>query len=635
MRKSFYLIRCAAAAALWLLLFSGPSWAVHHVRVGFYQNEPLVFRDGDGTVRGIYADVLDAVALENDWTMEWVEGTFAEGLERLERREIDIMAAVAWTEERNQLFDFNRLAVVSNWGVFYSRRDMIPVSILSLDGMKLAVVKRDTYGEAFKALAERFGITCSYLEVDNYSDVFKAIQEWKAEAGLVSRLFGLTNEGDFRVERTNIFLEPRELRFAAPKGASVTVLQILDFHLAQWRLSPNSPLNRSIQSWLSERSVLSVIPRWFPCFVGISLAVVAGVLFTNLRLRRKVMVGTRALLKSKADLSREKVLFEKLFDESPDALVLQRAGDNKILRVNRGFTRLFGFTREEGEGNTLNELVVPKNLQHEGLELDGTTGSGNPIHLETVRRKKDGGLVDVSLISVPVTLEEGVVGAYVIYRDISDAKETRSVLVESRERIRKSLESMKRAWEQTIDVLAMAAETRDPYTAGHQRNVSALSEAIGVEMGLDEGTVNSLRMAGLVHDVGKINIPAEILSKPGTLGEVELALIRTHPEVGYDIMKNIEFPWRLADMILQHHERMDGSGYPAGLKGEEILLESRILAVADVVEAMSSHRPYRASLGVEAALEEIEANRGRLYDPLVVEACLRLFREKNFRFPGP
>ncbi|HBG13958.1 MAG TPA: HD-GYP domain-containing protein, partial [Synergistaceae bacterium] len=167
------------------------------------------------------------------------------------------------------------------------------------------------------------------------------------------------------------------------------------------------------------------------------------------------------------------------------------------------------------------------------------------------------------------------------------------------------------------------------------RNVSALSEAIATELGLDEDRVNSVRMAGLVHDIGKINVPAEILSKPGALGEVEFALIRTHPEIGYEIMKNIELPWNLADMILQHHERMDGSGYPAGLKEEEILLESRILAVADVVEAMSSHRPYRASLGIESALKEIEENRKKKYDADVVDACIRLFREKGFQFPGP
>ncbi len=635
MRKRDLLLCCVAALALCLLLPSGTAWAFRHVKAGFYQNKPLVFRDADGVVKGIYADFLNAVAVENKWTVEWVEGTFAEGLERLERREIDIMTAVAWTEQRQERFDFTRKAVISNWGVFYSRRGMTAESIPDLEGMKIAVVRRDAYAASFRELADKFGVTCSYLEVDDYPDVFKAIEEWRAEAGLVSRLFGLANESDYRVDRTNLFIEPMELRFAAPKGFSVTILQILDFHLTKWRTIPDSPLNMSIQSWLPGERPISVVPRWFPWFVGAALALVLGVLFANMMLRRQILSRTRQLLKSRADLSREKVFFERLFEESPDALVLESNDGCRILRVNRGFARLFGYTPVEVEGKTLNDVIVPEELLQEGMALDMETAQGNPVAMETVRKNKDGKPIDVSLISVPVTLEEGVVASYTIYRDISATKEAQRELIESREQIRKSLESMRRTWEQTIGVLATAAETRDPYTAGHQRNVSALSEAIATELGLDEDRVNSVRMAGLVHDIGKINVPAEILSKPGALGEVEFALIRTHPEIGYEIMKNIELPWNLADMILQHHERMDGSGYPAGLKEEEILLESRILAVADVVEAMSSHRPYRASLGIESALKEIEENRKKKYDADVVDACIRLFREKGFQFPGP
>jgi len=634
MRKRDLLLCCIVVLALCLLLPPGPAWAFHHVKAGFYQNKPLVFRGADGVVKGIYADFLNAVAVENEWTLEWVEGTFAEGLERLERREIDIMTAVAWTEQRQERYDFTRKAVISNWGVFYSRRGMTAESIPDLEGMRIAVVRRDAYAAAFRELADKFGITCSYLEVDDYPDVLKAIEEWRTEAGLVSRLFGLANESDYHVDRTNLFIEPMELRFAAPKGFSVTILQILDFHLTKWRTIPNSPLNTSIQNWLPGEHPIGVIPSWFPWFVGASLALVLGVLFANMMLRRQVLSRTRELLKSRVDLSREKVFFEKLFEESPDALVLESKEGNRILRVNSGFTRLFGYIREEVEGKTLNDVVVPEELLQEGMALDVETAQGNPILVETVRKNKDGKPIDVSLISVPVTLKEGVIASYTIYRDISAAKEARRALIESRESIRKSLESMRRTWEQTIEVLATAAETRDPYTAGHQRNVSVLSEAIATELGLDEDKVNSVRMAGLVHDIGKINVPAEILSKPGTLGEVEFALIRTHPEIGYEIMKNIELPWNLADMILQHHERMDGSGYPAGLKGEEILLESRILAVADVVEAMSSHRPYRASLGIGSALKEIEENRKKKYDADVVDVCLSLFREKGFKFPG-
>jgi putative nucleotidyltransferase with HDIG domain len=184
----------------------------------------------------------------------------------------------------------------------------------------------------------------------------------------------------------------------------------------------------------------------------------------------------------------------------------------------------------------------------------------------------------------------------------------------------------------TILVLATVAEMRDPYTAGHQQRVSELAQAIAQELGLSEEQVEGIRVAGLLHDVGKMQIPAEILSKPGRLTSVELMLIRTHSQAGYDILKSTVFPWPIAQFVLQHHERCDGSGYPAGLKGEEITLEGRILAVADVVEAMSSHRPYRPAFEAHEALWEILQNKGTLYDIAVADACQRVFEERRFRF---
>jgi HD-GYP domain-containing protein (c-di-GMP phosphodiesterase class II) len=171
---------------------------------------------------------------------------------------------------------------------------------------------------------------------------------------------------------------------------------------------------------------------------------------------------------------------------------------------------------------------------------------------------------------------------------------------------------------------------RDPYTAGHHRRSADLARAIGREMGLPEDQVEGLRLAGTIHDVGKIGIPADILSKPTRLSEIEFSLIQSHSQIGYDILAGIEFAWPIAKIVNQHHERMDGSGYPQGLKNGDILLESRILAVADVIEAMASHRPYRPSLGIEAALKEIEDKKGVLYDPAVVTACLALFRENRY-----
>jgi putative nucleotidyltransferase with HDIG domain len=180
--------------------------------------------------------------------------------------------------------------------------------------------------------------------------------------------------------------------------------------------------------------------------------------------------------------------------------------------------------------------------------------------------------------------------------------------------------------------MSLVTESRDPYTAGHQRRVAGLAQAIGREMGLSEWQIMGMHVAGLLHDVGKVAVPSEILSKPGKINQYEYSIIKNHSQVGYEILQKIDFPWPVTVAILQHHERMNGSGYPAGVSGEEIILEARILGVADVVEAMSSHRPYRPALGLGSALAEITKNRGVLYDPQVVDACLRLLENDETVF---
>ncbi len=197
---------------------------------------------------------------------------------------------------------------------------------------------------------------------------------------------------------------------------------------------------------------------------------------------------------------------------------------------------------------------------------------------------------------------------------------------------RKTLIKYRRALEGAISALATAIEKRDPYTAGHQRRVAELARAIAREMKLSEDQIQCVYMAALLHDVGKISVPSEILSKPGRLNEPEYQIMKFHPVVGYEILKDIDFPWPIAEAVLYHHERLDGSGYPNGLKNGEIPLESRILAVADVVEAISSHRPYRPALGIDAAIEEIKTHKDKLYDPQVVDACIRILKEGRFKW---
>ncbi len=259
----------------------------------------------------------------------------------------------------------------------------------------------------------------------------------------------------------------------------------------------------------------------------------------------------------------------------------------------------------EGHASVTRELVVP--ILRNGL-IVAVLGIGN--------KPSDYDEKDVEIVSylADVTWE-------IVLR-----KRLEMERLESVEKLRKGLGA-------TVQAISMAVEVRDPYTAGHQKRVADLARTIAMEMGLSVDQIEGLRMASVIHDIGKLSIPSEILSKPSKLTQVEYLLLQQHAQAGHEILKDVEFPWPVARIILQHHERLDGSGYPNGLQGDEILLEARILSVADVVEAMATHRPYRPSLGIGPALEEISLNRGALYDPRVVEVCLRLFREREYRLP--
>ncbi|MHC1711024.1 MAG: HD domain-containing phosphohydrolase [Solidesulfovibrio sp.] len=226
----------------------------------------------------------------------------------------------------------------------------------------------------------------------------------------------------------------------------------------------------------------------------------------------------------------------------------------------------------------------------------------------------------------PILDDKGrCLGKVVVFRDVSHRQRVEQAL-------RESVENLRRTMEETVNALTVTSEKRDPFTAGHQERVSRLAYALAGILGLGDAEREGVRVAGLVHDIGKIHVPSEILAKPESLSELEMGIVRGHSAVGHEILKDIPFPWPVARMVLEHHERMDGSGYPGGLVGGEMLLQSRILAVADVVEAMNSHRPYRVAPGLAAALAEIRKHRGILYDPEVVDGCLLLFERDGFCF---
>ncbi len=250
------------------------------------------------------------------------------------------------------------------------------------------------------------------------------------------------------------------------------------------------------------------------------------------------------------------------------------------------------------------------------------------INYEEPQSSSEGKHIWLRTSKVPLRDVTGfIIGVLGTYEDITERKQ-------AEEQLQQTLESLRKAVSTTIHVMVSTVEARDPYTAGHQLKSADIARAIATEMGLSQEKIEGIRMAGSIHDIGKISIPAEILSKPTKLTDLEFSLIKEHARIGFELLKDVESPWPLAEIVYQHHERMDGSGYPRKLKGEDICIEARILTVADVVEAMASNRPYRPGLGINAALAEIEMNRGIFYDSDVADACLKLFREKCFQLAG-
>jgi len=325
----------------------------------------------------------------------------------------------------------------------------------------------------------------------------------------------------------------------------------------------------------------------------------------------------------------------------PDAtLVIDKEG--KVIAWNRAIEVMTGVKAMEMLGKGAYEYAIPFYGERRPILIDLTLHPrpemeskyteiqriGDILFGESYTPNLPSGNIHLSATaSVLRDVRGEIVGAIECIRDSTERKQLEEDRQQSFEKLRKTLGG-------TVHAIVLLVETRDPYTAGHQSRVADLAHAIAGEMGLSKEQSEGLHIAGKIHDIGKVSVPAEILSMPRKLTDVEFSLIKNHAQSGYDIMKDIEFPWPIARMILEHHERMDGSGYPNGLTGGNILLESRILSVADVVEAMASHRPYRPAIGIVAALEEIDKNKGTLYDNAVSNACLRLFREKGYKIEG-
>jgi PAS domain S-box-containing protein/putative nucleotidyltransferase with HDIG domain len=326
--------------------------------------------------------------------------------------------------------------------------------------------------------------------------------------------------------------------------------------------------------------------------------------------------------RSRASLVESEERFRSLVEQSIAGAYITQNG--RFVYVNPRLKSILGYgTDDDLLGSDALDVVAPKDRKRVGqLQKALIEGSLTTAHATFTVLRKDGSTTEVGVGASRATyLERPVTIAMV--QDISDKQV-------AEDQIRRYAQQLEQVFMQTVALATSLSEMRDPYTSGHEKRVADIAVAIGAELGLDANRLEGLKVGGYLHDVGKTSIPAEILSKPGRLTDIEFNLIKGHAQASYDVLKDVQFPWPVAQIALQHHERIDGSGYPQGLKGDNILLEARIIAVADVVESMGSHRPYRPALGIDKALAEIERGRGTAFDPAVVDACLRLFHDKGF-----
>ena len=326
--------------------------------------------------------------------------------------------------------------------------------------------------------------------------------------------------------------------------------------------------------------------------------------------------------KSNMTFSESELRYRRLFEAAQDGILILDFDTGQIQDANPFVLSLLGFSREELVGKEIWEIssVLDKTIALKAFEVIKEKGY---VRYEDVPLKtKDGELIQVEFVSNAYHVN----GDKVIQCNIRDVSYRKKLEEENL----KFQHSISISLHEVIETLANVIVARDSYTAGHQKRVANLASAIAAKLNLPLHTIEGIHLSALIHDIGKIAIPAEILTKPKALTNFELAMLRNHVQTGYDILKNIHFPWNVAQIVLQHHERIDGSGYPNGLKGDSICEEAKIIGVADVVEAISSDRPYRKSRGIEAALDEITTNSGKLYDARVVEACLKVFKDDRY-----
>lgn len=629
------------------------------VRVGIYNNNPLVYLD-NGKPRGLYIDVIEQVASREGWQIEYIFDTWPSLIAALKNGQIDVLVAIAYSQERGELFDYNREEVLLNWGVVCVKDGTRIESIFDLDGKDVAVISDDIYYEGFRNLCESFGVNVSYVFVDDYSLALKAVREEKVFAGVVSKNYALINYSEYHIELTQIIFSPVALKFAFPKGVELNTVLIpaIDRYLAELK-SRDDSYEALINNYFGYPRVKTIFPKWlFGLLIAMSAAL--GIFFIWTRsLRMAVNLKTKELQNalSTTEMQKRKLnesyqradLYLRRFTKISQLLGnLASVSSNESLFLKNIINALKFFLPDmdiycavfscSGKGfalvydkATLREIPMEKHnfpVVEEGLYKGSEIPSEITILLKT----------ELSEAYIVPIADKQVNNCYLLAATIDEnqrklTKEEISILRAMAgitgifaEMIRH--ERSKRSFDKKIIMtLLKILEYHEPYTKGHSERVADYSVRIAKRLKLSNEIVEKIYWSALMHDIGKVAVPREVLNKRQSLTDEDYEKIKQHPVVASELLERYAEMTEYAKIIRHHHERWDGKGYPDGLKGEEIPLESRIMAVADASDAMTSDRPYRKALSIETAKEQLIRGSKTQFDERFVRVMISIIEE--------
>lgn len=633
------------------------------LKVGVYHNPPLI-EFSEGRASGLYAEILEQLASTNDWDIEYVFGEFSALLDELRNGQIDLMTAIAYTPQRSEMFDFNNQAVILNWGVICVKGTLN--SLLDLQDKIIAIVNNDVYAEYLKKQIDDFRMKVRYFYVQDYEKALEAVQKELADVCVVSRIFAQKNISRYSLNISGIVFSPVELRFALPKNAQKNqiVIQAIDDFLYKIK-SDQESYNRLLSRYLGTYIEKRVIPKWVETILVLAIIAVGLFILWISSLKRVVATRTDELNKSLRELTYKneeliaaneeiRAQSEELETLNEELEKILKDLENAIQKFTQSlnlFGQLATFSKDEEfcwEFLKIVRSVAP--------DCSAALSYMNLCYLQT----KDGvqvvsaidsynlpkGRFEGLSLQLPYTFDQHQKvyetisirsdNLYLILLNHSGKKISNEItemvkgllnIVKVFLRIRSYEENERQFSKRINNVLITILNYHEPYTAVHSARSSDYAVKIAQNLFLDDEAITRVYWASLIHDIGKIAIPREILCKSSKLSPEEFEAIKIHPVVAADLLEKAGLG-DIAKIVQHHHERFDGKGYPDGLKAEQIPIESRIIAVVDAYDAMTSDRPYRKALSREEAIEELKANAGSQFDPLIVEVFIEFLKKE-------